>query len=384
MPVVLVSALSPQRELHGWLAEAGFGLLDHALGSVPPVDFAPVAVAIIEVGEKRDAAVIQTRRWRAELGDDLVPIVWIISAPDARLAVRGLEAGADVVLAHPLDAGALAAQVKSAARTRAGANRLIARANESQILCDHLQKAHAEADRERTALRRVRLAHLQRSFPECGPVRFAVSHRPRGRVGGDFYEVMPIGGGRLAFLVGDVLGPGAACELIGNFAARIAIRSAQHAPRSAGEMLAEVNRELLGLGLEDPPLVAMLLGILDPATGELALARAGLPAPVYLPASGVAEAWPVPGPFLCTSNTAYSTRSASLQPGDKLVIGTDGIHPEGRPNPSGDDRLLESAGRHRWMTGQPFVDAVARDLLAEVAHEDDFTLLVVEMTRQAQ
>jgi hypothetical protein len=60
-------------------------------------------------------------------------------------------------------------------------------------------------------------------------------------------------------------------------------------------------------------------------------------------------------------------------------VGTDGTRPDG--DPTGDDRLPEVAARHRELSGQAFADALARDLLADVRHEDDFTLLVVEMAR---
>jgi hypothetical protein len=61
------------------------------------------------------------------------------------------------------------------------------------------------------------------------------------------------------------------------------------------------------------------------------------------------------------------------------VIGTDGIRRDANPDPAGTDRLLEVAASHRDRTGQSFVDAVARDLLAEVTHEEDFTILGIEM-----
>jgi serine phosphatase RsbU (regulator of sigma subunit) len=187
----------------------------------------------------------------------------------------------------------------------------------------------------------------------------------------------------VAFLVGDVIGPGGGSELIGNLAARIAGRAVQqtHGAQSAGHVLAEVNHELLGLGLEDPPLLAMLVGLLNLETGDLALARAGLPAPVYLSAAQAVETWPIPGPFLCTADTGYVTRLARLRPGDRLVIGTDGIRRDGNPDPAGTDRLLEVVANHCNRTGQSFVDAVARELLAEVTHEEDFTILGIEMTR---
>ena len=180
-------------------------------------------------------------------------------------------------------------------------------------------------------------------------------------------------------MVGDVIGSSAASELIGNFVARIAARAA-HQSHSAGEILADVNRQLLGLGLDDAPLVAMGVGILDPSTGALSLARAGLPFPVDLPRGGQPQAWTIPGPFLGTTDTSYTSFAARLNPGDKLLIGTDGIRPDGSPDPSGDDPLLETAARHHALSGQSFVDAVANDLLTHVRHNDDVTLFVMEMT----
>src|SRR5262245_23315238 len=140
MPTVLLSAASPPDGLRGLLAGAGFDALDHALGSTPPVDFAAVAAAVVDVGDRAEAAAAQTRRWRAELGDDLVPVVWVLPPADARLATRGLEAGADAVLARPLDPAVFAAQVRSSARARAAAARVAARANESRLLGDHLHR----------------------------------------------------------------------------------------------------------------------------------------------------------------------------------------------------------------------------------------------------
>ena len=240
-------------------------------------------------------------------------------------------------------------------------------------------KAHAEADRTVAAIRRVRLAFLERSFPDYGPVRFAVSHRPRGRDGGDFYEVTRVANDRIALVVGDVIGPGPACGLIGHLVARIAAKLMPAS--SAGAVLAGINRELLALGLDELPLVALFIGIINPSSGEIGLARAGLPAPVYIPSTGELARWPIPGPFPGTGDTGHSPHAAVLRPGDRIVIGTDGIRTDGNPGPTGPDQLLECATANRARAGQSFVDAVARDLLAKARHEDDFTLLVAEMAR---
>jgi hypothetical protein len=145
-----------------------------------------------------------------------------------------------------------------------------------------------------------------------------------------------------------------------------------------GEVLTAVNRRLLGLGMDELPLVAMLAGTLNALTGETTLARAGLPAAVHVPPSGPPAVWAVPGPFLGTADTTYAEFRATLAPGDRLLIGTDGTRPDGDPHPASDG-LLAAATKHRDLTGPSFVDAVARGLLQQVRHADDFTLLGLEM-----
>jgi phosphoserine phosphatase RsbU/P len=379
MSVVLLSAVEPPADLHAVLAGAGFAVADHTLGAIPPVDFRGVALAIVEVGGRPDAAAAQTRRWRAELGDDLVPIFWLLAAPDGRMSARGLESGADVVLSRPVDPAFVIAQAHAGARTRAAAGRLAARAAESRILGDHLKKAHADADRQAATLHRVRLAFLERSFPRYGSIGVYVSHRPRGASGGDFYEVTEVAPQRVSVIVGDVIGAGAASGFLGYLVARLAGRLAGRGEKPTGDVLGSINRELVALALDEPPLVALQIALIDSVTGELGLARAGLPAPVYLPREGSPERWSIPGPFLGTGETGYASHQSILLPGDRLLIGTDGIRPDGHPEPAAFDQLPDHASRHRGLAGQSFCDAVASGLLADVRHEDDVTLVVLEL-----
>src|SRR5262249_52563422 len=140
------------------------------------------------------------------------------------------------------------------------------------------------------------------------------------------------------------------------------------------------NRELIGLGLEGPPLGALLGGVVGGRGGGGAVGRGGGRPPVRVPATGEPEVWTAPGPFLGTADTSYQSIAGELGPGDKLLVGSDGTRPEGGPGAVGPDLMAEAAGRHRGHSGQAFVDAVARDLLPHVRHSDDFTLLSVEMT----
>lgn len=380
---VLLSARVPPSDLKDWLVAAGLIVVDHALGSTPRVDFAPVAVALIEVGQELNTAVLQTRRWRAELGDELVPLIWVLAAADSAAMVQGLAAGADVVLARPLEEAVIVAQVRAAMRTRNTARRLALQAAEARLLGDQLRKAYAQIDREYSEARRVHRAFLPQFVPTVGQARLAVCHRARSKAAGDFYDVRRLDEQTVGFFVADVISHEAG-SLLGVFLGQAVTMKETGAGRyqilSPSETLARVNRELIELGLDDPPLVGMVAGTLNGQTGELVVARAGMPPPVYLPFHGEPETWPLPGPFLGTAHTTYPCRRSVLQPGDQLVLATDGTRPDGQPGPAGDDRpLLTAIARHRGLRGQAFVDAVAQELLPSVDHEEDFTLMVVEL-----
>ncbi len=272
------------------------------------------------------------------------------------------------------------AQVATGVRARETAARVSTRAAESRLLGEQLNRLFVQMDHARADARKIQLALLPRQFPEAGGVRFAACHQPRGRSGADFYQVSSAGEGKLILIVGDVIGPGPAGGLLGRFVAHTAIEAAKHLPH-AGAILNRVNRELLRLELTETPLVALVVALLNNATGELSLARAGMPAPVFVPAIGEPreprepKLLAVPGPFLGITETTYLTHTARLSAGDRLLVGTDGTRPDGDPGPSDDAILLAAATRHREFAGQRFVDAIAAELLVHVRHDDDFTLL---------
>lgn len=383
MATVLLSAPpgTGAEDLRRHVAAAGFAVSDHALGSAPAVDFAPVAVAVIDAAERPEVAAAQTRRWRAELGDECLPVLWV--AP-AELAPAALDAGADAVVPRTVAPAALVAQVRSMARTRAAANRVSARATESRLLGDQLRRTVAQLEREQEMARRVRQNLIPQRLPRVASARFDVCYRPMSRAGGDFHDVRRLDEHHLGFFIGDVVGTGtAAGGLIGVYSQQavtmkeIGEKSYRLVP--PGDVLTAVNRQLLGLGADDLPLVAMAVGLLNAQTGKVSLARAGLPPAVYVPANGPPVVWAVPGGFLGVADTPYEQLNATLAPGDRLLLGTDGTRPDGDPGPDATDRLLASASQHRGAPGTEFVDAVARDLLAHVRHPDDFTLLGVEM-----
>ena len=124
-------------------------------------------VAVIEVGERIDAAAAQTRRWRIELGDSHIPILWLLPEASTESAALGLDAGADAVLAHPIEPAVFLAQVRSMIRSSATAARVTVKAAEARLLGDQLQKAYLNLDRELDMSRRVHRTSPSRRHPQA-------------------------------------------------------------------------------------------------------------------------------------------------------------------------------------------------------------------------
>ena len=239
------------------LASAGFTVVDHLLGSTPAVDFEPVAVAVIVVEERTDIAAAQTRRWRIELGDQIVPVLWLVPATVLGAAIVGFEAGADACLPQDAVDATLIAQINSLARTHAAGVRLGMKAGETRLLGEQLRKAYLKLECEWELSRRIHTGMIRRNFPVCRRRAIRIERaRAVGETG--FHEVRRLDENHLGLIVGNVLG--GASNLLGVFVHQTAILkeiSGDHyrlVPPE--EVLIGINRELIGLGLEESPLVA--------------------------------------------------------------------------------------------------------------------------------
>ncbi|MBX9626197.1 MAG: serine/threonine-protein phosphatase, partial [Gemmataceae bacterium] len=231
-------------------------------------------------------------------------------------------------------------------------------AAEARLLGDRLRAGAGRADRERELARRVRRSLLPAPLVEHGRVRFTV--RPGD--GGAFVDVLPARAEGVGFYLGEPVGGD---PVAGVMVGAVAARGAADAGWDPVGGLLWVNQAVLDLGPDEPPLVAMLAGRIDPETGRLTVARAGLPAPVVLPAKGEPEAWGGPGPFLGVAAASFEPSGRTLGPGDRLVAGT-----------AGAVGLRAAVGRHRALAGEAFLAAVAAEL------PDPVALLAVEVAAE--
>jgi serine phosphatase RsbU (regulator of sigma subunit) len=187
-----------------------------------------------------------------------------------------------------------------------------------------LQRQRVERDLHLAA--EVQRSFLPQAAPEVPGYGFAFHHASATGVGGDFYDFLPLAGGRLALAIGEVAGKGvSAAVLMARVTSDIRYLSLQHPAPAA--LLNRINALLL----ESAPrgsFATMLYGVLDPPTRRLTIASAAHLAPIRVrPALGVAEEVELPRqfPLGALDDTQYEEVTLQLDEGDLLVLYTDGV-----------------------------------------------------------
>ena len=138
----------------------------------------------------------------------------------------------------------------------------------------------ARMARELELARQVQQSFLPTAFPHAPGYAFAAYNEPAREVGGDFYDVIDLGDGRIGLVIADVSDKGMAAALYMALS-RSLIRAEAMREASPRAALANVNRSLLDLG-EQGMFVTVFYGVLDPPSGELTYARAGHDRPALL------------------------------------------------------------------------------------------------------
>lgn len=142
-------------------------------------------------------------------------------------------------------------------------------------------------------------------------------------VGGDWYDVIPLERGRVALIIGDVMGRGLqAAAVMGQL--RATARAHISGELSPAEVLARIDTELMRL--EQDQIATALLCLLDPSTGTLTAASAGHLSPLVRTDDGIVRYLDVtPGPPLGTGAGACTDLEVSLTGGATVLLFTDGL-----------------------------------------------------------
>jgi serine phosphatase RsbU (regulator of sigma subunit) len=213
---------------------------------------------------------------------------------------------------------------------------------------------------------------------------FSVAARciPARQVGGDFYDVLHLEDGKLGLAVADVAGKGIGAALImASAKAVVPLLSISGDPAATLAALDGKLRKELGRR----EFVALAFAVYDPESGELRLANAGLPDPYVLRPGEAPRALSCPGPRLPLGLKADVRRemlTARLEPGDRLVLFSDGLPEAPRPNgePLGYDALEDLLDLAAAASSEDAVGLLLSRVAgaAGAAPEDDATVLLLE------
>ena len=165
---------------------------------------------------------------------------------------------------------------------------------------------------------------LPRREPELAGYRVSHSYRTANEIGGDYYDFLPLPDGRTVLTVGDASGHGISAGLVMAIA-NATLKTALDVDPSPQAVLAQLNRVLFRTG-SNRAFMTLFYGVLEPQTGDLEYACAGHPFPFLRRADGTIEELGNGAlPLGLNKSSTFASGRTSLEPGDLLVLYSDGI-----------------------------------------------------------
>jgi phosphoserine phosphatase RsbU/P len=238
-----------------------------------------------------------------------------------------------------------------------------------------------EERRDLEAATRIQKSFLPAERPKHPQLRFFDYYSPAQHVGGDYFDYIPLPGGRLAVTLGDVSGKGISAALLMarvSAAARFTLATAP----SAAEAVRELNRALLRAHSEER-FVTFALIVLDVEHSRLSLVNAGhIPPLLHRQGQGATEiGQEIVGLPLAVLDRPYEEMVMPFEPGDALLLCTDGVT-EAR-NVKGD--MYGAERLHQAVSQAPTdIEALGKTVLDDVRRfagarpqNDDLTIVCV-------
>ncbi|WP_432155245.1 MULTISPECIES: SpoIIE family protein phosphatase [unclassified Streptomyces] len=239
--------------------------------------------------------------------------------------------------------------------------------------------------RERETALALQRSLLPRSLPRTAAVDAAFRYLPAARagVGGDWFDVIPLSGMRVALVVGDVVGHGIqASATMGRL--RTAVRTLADIDLAPDELLTHLDdlvvrlsQESGGEGSPGELGATCLYAVYDPVSRRCTLARAGHPAPVLLPPGGTPHPVELPaGPPLGVGGLPFESAELRLTEGSVLAFYTDGLTGARDPDTGPGHRMLCGALAAYSESLDETCDRVLHTVLPPGGVADDVALLL--------
>ena len=264
-------------------------------------------------------------------------------------------------------------------------NLLTVMANVAAIRIEHARLNEIEEAERAMAKEMEQAALIQaRLLPGASPVVAGMDIAGKTAacrtVGGDYYDFLKFPDGRIALLVGDVAGKGMPASLMMS-----SLQACVHVVFDDGDDLAQKITRLNKATCRNCPdnrFITFFMTVADPSTGELVFTNAGHNPPLLVRASGGFEELKGGGMILGILPMAkYQESRAALEPGDVLVLFSDGVTEAANPRGEefGEQRLAELVASLRDRPSAEIVESIHAAVAAYTEGApaaDDITVVV--------
>jgi len=299
-----------------------------------------------------------------------IPIIFISALDAVEDKLRAFSAGGVDYVTKPFQAEEVLARVET---------HLVLRRLQSE-----LQDANAKMAAELALAGEVQAGFLPHELPDVPGWQLTAALQPARQTSGDFYDLIPLPGGRLGMVVADVSDKGAAAALYMALCSTLIRTYAPQYPSQPELVLRDANLRILNDTVTDQ-FVTVFYGVLDLNSGTLLYANAGHWPPylVSVRNGGSAQRLVRTGmPLGILEDQTWGQAAAQVAPGGALVLYTDGITEaqDEYGTSYGEDRLLRAVRAGLQDSGHTVQDSIIESVLefvGDMPQSDDIALMVM-------
>lgn len=322
-----------------------------------------------------------TSRQAVRVHDTSADPRYIASHPDIRSEIAVPLISHDrVVGVMDLESDRVGFFTEDHSRTLAPLAPLIASSVENARLYEELAARERRMDEDLTAARELQRLLVPERWPDIEGLEIASGYRPAREISGDIYDFCQYNEGHTVVAFGDVSGKGAAAALYGALVGGL-LRTLAHRRRTPSELMRLLNEVLLERKVE-ARYVTLLLMLWHHHSREFTIANAGGLPPMVCRGGEILRLRAEGVPLGLLENREYEESRFEAQPGDVIVLHSDGItdHMDASGHEFGRARLAQILRGVCTQPAEAIVDAVFAELDRFCTRLfDDQTLLVLKV-----
>ncbi|KAA3654283.1 MAG: HAMP domain-containing protein [Calditrichaeota bacterium] len=283
-----------------------------------------------------------------------------------------------------------------------GQDEFVELASHFNSMGDRLKKTIAEArekgrlEHELQIAREVQLSLLPTRLPTVDGYSIEASFKTAAEVGGDFYDMVPLGKNKYLFTIGDVSGKGTSAAFYMAQCVSL-LRFSPQFTQDVREIVKRLNEYFSDPAIDSQMFVTAIVGILDTKKHAIQFIRAGHTLPILIPGDTMTAIREIEskgiGIGLAGNNNHLEKLmqpvTFDLAPGDSFFCFTDGLVEAKIENDEehffGEERLQQVLRTHRKLSTHQLVEKVVMELTAFYNKKpltDDYTLFVIKRHTQ--